>query len=141
MMVSPNDGHNLLFVPGDAMAPEEDDDYLSFGYWVRATTTTDEDGETSTAYNVATFANGEMAYTAGQIQNLSGQATYNGFGDGLYVQKTDVHGDGMGLVPTSTGQFRADVDLMATFGTPNTIGNGSSPRHQRNCGELHERCW
>ena len=34
------------------MAPVEDDDYLSFGYWVRATTMTDEDGETSTSYNV-----------------------------------------------------------------------------------------
>ena len=117
----PGDVYNLVFVPGDAMAPEEDDDYLSFGYWVRATTTTDEDGETSTSYNVATFANGEMAYDAGQIQTvLSGQASYTGSATGLYVQKTDVHGDGMGLVPTSTGQFTADVDLMATFGTPNT---------------------
>ena len=119
----PGDVYNLVFVPGDAMAPEEDDDYLSFGYWVRATTTTDADDETSTSYSVATFANGEMAYTAGQIENLSGQATYTGSATGLYVQKTDLHADDKGLVPTSTGQFTANVNLDATFGTPGTVGD------------------
>jgi hypothetical protein len=117
------DVSDFIFVPGmNAMIPVENEDYLSFGYWVRTTTTTDDEGESTRDYAVVTYASGGMQYTATQIQNLSGEATYTGSATGLYVQKTDVHGDGMGLVPTSTGQFGADVELMATFGTPATVG-------------------
>ena len=119
-----SDVSGFIFVPGmNAMIPVENEDYLSFGYWVRTTTTTDDEGKSTTAYAVETYASGGMPYPATQIQNLSGEATYTGSATGLYVQKTDVHGDGEGLVPTSTGQFGADVELMATFGTPNTVGS------------------
>ena len=93
------------------MVPVADDDYLSFGYWVQATT--DDEGETS--YQVAPFATGKMPYNYNMSTRCpDGQATYNGSATGVFVHKTDVNSDGMGhLVPTSSGQFAADVKLTA----------------------------
>jgi hypothetical protein len=112
------DVNEFNFVPAmGAMVPVADDDYLSFGYWVQATT--DDEGETS--YQVATFATGKMPYNYNNAIP-DGQATYNGSATGVFVHKTDVDSDGMGVVPTSSGQFAANVKLTATFGTPGTVG-------------------
>ena len=90
-----------------------DTDYLKFGYWVQATKKSDG----TTSYGVSTFASGSMAYGANAVAErvaaLQGSATYAGPATGLFVRKT---GPVDAALPTSAGQFTADVGLTARFG-------------------------
>lgn len=120
------DGGVVTFVPADgAMIPAPDTDYLTFGYWVRTSTPMTGDATTM----IAPFAMGKLPYTGlttytATITNDTVSATYTGPATGMFVHKTDVDGDGKGLVPTSSGQFTADANLTANFtsGTDGDLG-------------------
>ena len=112
---------DVTFKPASGvMIPAPDTDYLTFGYWVQTSTPMTGDPTTT----IASFATGKMSYAGGQAINagdlgLSGEAKYSGPATGMFVHKTDVDGDGMGPVATSSGQFTADAKLSAYFGTSN----------------------
>ena len=99
--------------PGDAphmvQGVVHDSNYLSFGYWVQATT--DEDDMTT--YGVGTFYDGATSF-AEQLDTLEGSASYSGNAAGMYGKKTFKH-DGS-VATLTTGDFTADANLMATFG-------------------------
>lgn len=82
-----------------------DADYLAFGYWNMI--------EIESLADVVPFYYGSMPYE-GNVQALSGAATYNGNAAGGYEHKTYDTDTGD---PTSTyGYFTADVRLAAFFG-------------------------
>jgi hypothetical protein len=115
---NPTNVNNLTFVPASgAEIPAPDTDYLQFGYWVQTTM-----GADGPSHALATFAGGSMEFTVSAVASLVGEADYSGPATGMYVVKGDVHNDGMGPVPTASGQFTADAELTATFGTSETIG-------------------
>jgi hypothetical protein len=85
-----------------------DSDFLSFGYWVRAT----EQRDGSTKYAIDTFADGGTPFTP-TLTALTGRATYSGSATGMYVRKTfDSAGVG---TPAASGQFSANADFTAEF--------------------------
>ena len=90
---------------------DPDDDYLSFGYWVKKSV---DDGKTTIGVN--TYFNGGMMYSFDNARRitLEGSADYAGPASGKYVKKT-FGSNGVG-VPTSFGIFNAEVDLTARFG-------------------------
>ena len=96
-----------------------DPDYLSFGYWVQATT--DEDGMTT--YGVGTFYAGATSFAA-QLDTLEGSASYSGKAAGMYGKKTFKH-DGS-VATLTTGDFTADANLMATFGGDDVAANAQN---------------
>ncbi len=111
---------DLTFVPASgAMVPQPDTDYLTFGYWVRTSTPMTGDATTM----IAPFAAGKDLYESTELtayegtiaSNTTVSATYTGPATGMFVHKTDVDGDGKGLVPTSSGQFTAEANLTANF--------------------------
>lgn len=118
----------VTFVPASgAMVPAPDTDYLTFGYWVQ--TSTDMEDEATTM--IAPFATGKgtvysadnaTTYAATITSGSTVSATYTGPATGMFVHKTDVDGDGKGLVPTSSGQFTAEANLTANF-TNSTDGD------------------
>ena len=120
----------ITFKPASgAMIPAPDTDYLTFGYWVRTSTSMTGDATTM----IAPFARGKQLYNAGAVTaylatitdaNTTVSATYTGSATGQFVHKTDVDGDGKGPVPTSSGQFTADAELTANFtnGTDPNLG-------------------
>ena len=96
-----------VMVPG----VDPDDDYLSFGYWVKKT---EDDGKTTIGVN--TYFNGGTMYSftnATTDTDLEGSADYAGPASGKYVKKT-FGSNGVG-VPTSFGIFKA-AELTARFG-------------------------
>ena len=104
----------------------QDDDYLSFGYWVQTQGTGND-----MKYGVNTFAGGSMPYGEEQDDGtitavtLNGTATYEGPATGLYAYKTPSIEDGAVVyTPSASGQFVADTSLMAYFG--NASGAGDS---------------
>ena len=116
-------GGDVSFVPAsNATVPAPDTDYLTFGYWVQTSTKMNGDATTG----IAPFVAGKMPYdntTLTALTNLTGaSATYEGPATGMFVHKTDVDGDGKGLVPTSSGQFTADASLTAHFGESPDVG-------------------
>ena len=87
------------------MIEVQDGDYLAFGYWNMI--------DIESLADVVPFYYGSMPYE-GNVQALSGAATYNGNAAGGYEHKTYDAGTGE---PTSTyGHFTADVRLAAFFG-------------------------
>ncbi len=97
-----------------------DPDYISFGYWMRETTTGGEK-----KYGVKAFSGGSMAYggtaatISSRIGELDGSATYDGSATGMYTRKELEIEDGRAVVgtPVAAGQFSADVSLTAHFGS------------------------
>ena len=102
------------------MVAVPDADYLSFGYWVQVT----GEGE-DMMHGVSAFYSGKLPFddddittnTNAAIMTLMGSAKYDGPATGMFVLKSDVDGDGKGLVPTASGQFTADATLTANFGS------------------------
>ena len=80
-------------------------DYLDFGYWIREEVIT---GDPDTLrYSIASFVFGATPSTT--VLDVEGSATYSGPATGIYAKKS-------GTIFTSSGQFKADVALQATFG-------------------------
>ena len=90
------------------------DDYVYFGYWLRAN---EEDNE----FAFATFAGGGDEFATGEtalaLTELEGSATYNGVAGGKYVEKELGLVEGQAKpVSASGGYFTATATLTATFG-------------------------
>ena len=117
-------GGTLTFTPTETnpmriMLPgvSYDDDYLSFGYWVRTTGEGDD-----TKYGVGTFFDGSEAFTA-PISSIEGNATYSGKAAGMYGRKTlNQYGQVVSGSETS-GHFTADANLTARFGGNDIAAN------------------
>ena len=92
-----------VMIPG----VNHDADYLSFGYWVRATEKDD-----GTTYGVGTFFAGVPE--SDTLTRLTGTAKYSGKAAGMYGKKT-LTPDG-GVAALDTGHFTADANLTANFG-------------------------
>lgn len=76
-----------------------DTDYLSFGYWLKTTTTAGGD----TTYGVGTFATGSMPFADAEISALTGTAKYTGPAVGMFATMT------------RAGTFTAETELTANF--------------------------
>ena len=114
------DGDN----PEDAVlnAALDDDDYLTFGYWLQTTAATETD---PAMYAVQTFSQGSMPY--GDVSDVLGSATYMGKAGGLYThEETPAELRGQDAEDVTTGSFSADVTLNATF-----AGMGSTAPEDR----------
>jgi hypothetical protein len=85
--------------------------YLNFGWWTSSPTKAGSDGTYS--YGFRTFQSGQgNAYTASNIADVTGKATYNGAAAGVYVTQ-DISG---GKVTGATmGEFTAHARLNADF--------------------------
>ena len=90
----------------DGRTEVPDADYLAFGYWNMI----DIDSLT----DVAPFYYGSMPYYTGNVQALSGSATYNGHAAGGYEHET--YDGGTGKATSTFGHFTAAVRLNAFFG-------------------------
>ncbi|MXX27299.1 MAG: hypothetical protein F4Z82_17850 [Caldilineaceae bacterium SB0668_bin_21] len=103
---------NWVFVPDKgATSDVPDADYLHYGFWLKRTT--DEDGVLT--YNeVETFAGSSVAPTGAIASGVAGSASYEGNAVGVYVYSVS-NPDGTEASATS-GHFRADASLTATFG-------------------------
>ena len=104
---------NMHFTPdagAEVQAP--DPAYIYFGYWIEETTSVGVDPD----FALAGVYGGEEASVFGDIQQLEGEATYEGAATGLYARRwTDSDGD---VVRRRSGQFTADASLAANFGGP-----------------------
>ena len=94
------------FTAADGQTLEVPDaDYLAFGYWNMI--------DIESLAGVVPFYYGSMPY-AGNVQALSGSATYNGNAAGGYEHKT--YDAGTGAATSTFGHFTAAVRLNAFFG-------------------------
>ena len=103
-----NDDETQRFRATTDIAESGDMDYIVYGYWSRHPSTSlyHEDSES--------FYYGSMPY-AGNVKNLSGQATYTGNAMGVYrIRHTP------GSLRTY-GYFEAQVSLTASFGSSGEI--------------------
>ena len=109
---------NLIYVSGDlyftpaagAQVDVPDPDYMYFGYWLRES----EDDEGDPAFEVAGVYGGPAPSNDSYVVMLEGSATYEGSATGLYVRRwTDANNE---VLRRRTGQFTADVELLANFG-------------------------
>ena len=90
-----------------------DADYLSYGFWLKRTT--DADGVLE--YNeVETFASVEGIDPTGNtgLDDVLGIATYKGGAVGVYVK--NVLDNQANITTATSGHFKADVELNASFG-------------------------
>lgn len=106
-------GANWVFTPADgAMVDVPDASYLYYGFWLKKT---EEDG--ATTYNAVQTFTGEVGiniFSAGEMSNVLGTASYEGGAGGVYVKKTFT---AEGMLDTATsGTFTANVGLTAYFG-------------------------
>ncbi len=103
---------NWVFVPDKGATSDVDDaDYLHYGFWLKRTT--DKDGVLT--YNeVETFAGSSVNATGSIATGVAGSASYEGNAVGVYVYSVS-NPDGTEASATS-GHFRADARLTATFG-------------------------
>ena len=108
-----NDG--WIFTPATgATSDVADADYLHYGFWLKKTT--DADG-VLTYDEVETFA-GSSIPASSSVTEVDGSATYEGGAVGVYVRNVF---DSEGEIDTATsGHFRADAMLTATFGQTTT---------------------
>ena len=103
-------GAGWIFTPAaNAMSDQPDYDYYHYGFWLKKTT--DEDGAV-TYDEIETFAGSSVA-ASGSTSAVLGKATYEGGAVGVYVHKTFKTD---GSYDATSGHFKADVSLMATFG-------------------------
>ena len=102
---------NWVFVPDKGATSEQPDyDYLHYGFWLKRTT--DEDGNVE--YNeVETFAGSEIDQTDA-VTGVAGSASYEGGAVGVYVN--DVLNPNGTTANSTSGHFKADAELAATFG-------------------------
>ena len=98
------------------MGVEQDADFMSFGYWVRATET-----DEGTTYGVGTFATGSQPFTLSDARSREGTANYAGPSAGMYGKKT-FNPDGT-VASLTTGHFTADAKLEANFGGGDVAAN------------------
>ena len=109
-----------IFTPGtDATSSQPDYEYLSYGFWLKKTA----DADDATTYNeVETFATATgVVPTADGLDDVTGSATYDGDAVGVYVK--NVLDDQANIVSATSGHFKADVELTATFGGGNVAAN------------------
>jgi len=114
-------------------AKKANPNFLSFGsYW---STVLDDDGKV-TALRVDPFAGGGVKYTdiedivLGGTGNLT--ATYAGGAAGVYV--TTIEDDNSDEVPTGYGEFTADANFTAKFGTSSNTVYGTISNFARVAG-------
>ena len=100
-----------IFTPDPRVTSDQPDyDHLHYGFWLEKTT--DEDGVLK--YDeVETFAGSSIDAT-GTVADVDGSAIYNGGSTGVYVK--NVYTEGGSIESATSGHFKADVSLTATFG-------------------------
>jgi hypothetical protein len=98
------------------MGVEQDADFMSFGYWVRATET-----DEGTTYGVGTFATGSQPFILSNARTREGTANYAGPSAGMYGKKT-FNSNGT-VASLTTGHFTADAKLEANFGGDDVAAN------------------
>lgn len=100
------------FTPSeDEMTLLPDDDYLHFGYWSQEPIS----DEGTYAFRSFHAGSGSNAFTADDVSDLTGTASYAGPAGGMYIRKTLDAASGAPDV-VSSGTFTADTNLTATFG-------------------------
>ena len=107
----------------DVMVPGvvRDDDYLTFGYWIRST----NDGEDGAQqYAFSAFHGGAQDY--GTVASVVGTAEYSGSATGIFMTKMFDPNTGM-PIPIDGGQFTATASLTASFGQPAAPDNNIPP--------------
>ena len=117
-----------IFTPADgAKVDVADMDFLSYGFWLKKTTT---DGVVT--YNeVAPFA---MAHGMGMPDTtgtVTGSASYEGDAVGVYVHNVLTAGGGM-VESRTAGHFTAKASLMAYFGNPEVLAEQDIPPNMEN---------
>ncbi|MCE2519845.1 MAG: hypothetical protein J4G15_08470 [Alphaproteobacteria bacterium] len=102
-----------IFTPDmGAESPQQQWDYLNYGFWLMKT----EDADGEVTYNeVQTFA-GSSLTASGDVSAVEGRATYTGGAVGVYVMNHEYDSTSGDLVNATSGHFKADVILTATFG-------------------------
>ena len=109
-----------IFTP-DAGATSDvvDAEYLSYGFWLKRTT--DADGAV-TYDEVETFAAVEgIEETDTGFDEVAGTATYSGGAVGVYVK--NVLDNQANITTATSGHFKADVELNASFGGGDVSAN------------------
>ena len=111
MITAMSDG--WIFTPDEgAMSPQPDDDYLSYGFWLKKTTDADD---VVTYDEVETFAMSSMNASDGStLDSVNGSASYTGGATGVYVHHVYSSGGGM-LESSTSGHFTATAKLTANF--------------------------
>ena len=100
----------LWFTPNaGATVKRPDNDYMTYGFWLKTTT---KGGEIVSYDTVQTFAMSELP-VAGSLSTVTGTATYDGDAAGVYVHETK-NEDGT-LDTATSGRFTADVSMTAYF--------------------------
>ena len=108
-----NVGDGWIFTPDEgATSSQPDYDYLHYGVWLKRST--DKDGAV-TYDEVAAFSGSSMgASDTAELKDVEGRARYLGSATGVYVKNVYASD---GTIDTATsGDFKADVSLMAHFG-------------------------
>ena len=110
---------NWVFVPDKgATSDVPDTDYLHYGFWLKRTA----DADDVTTYNeVETFAGSSVDSTGAIATGVAGSASYHGDAVGVYVHSVS-NPDGTEASATS-GHFKADAFLTATFGQVNNLAD------------------
>ena len=116
-------GDGWVFTPDAGVTSDVPDaEYLHYGFWLKKTT--DADGVLT--YNeVETFAGASFA-ASGSVAAVTGTASYEGDAVGVYVHHELSEGGGK-IESSTSGHFKADASLMATFGQPAAPNNNIPP--------------
>lgn len=108
---------NWKFTPdAGATVDKLDADYLWFGYWLRSAA--NDDGTYTYSFQSDSGASATAAYTATELDDVEGSATYVGAAGGMYMQK-EVSPDGSfdpAVGVAKSGMFTATATLNANFG-------------------------
>ena len=107
-----------IFTPNaDVTSDVADSSYLYYGFWLKKTT--DEDGVLT--YNeVETFAGASIDPTGDSVAVVDGTASYDGDAVGVYVHHELSEGGGQ-IESSTSGHFKADASLTATFGQKGAV--------------------
>ena len=110
-----------IFTPNaDVTSDVADTSYLYYGFWLKKTT--DED-DVLTYNEVETFAGASIALApTGTVENVVGTASYDGDAVGVYVHHELSEGGGQ-VESSTSGHFKADASLTATFGQKNAVAD------------------
>ena len=105
----------------DAQLIAQDEDWLSFGWWIDEPKSADPRGG-EYLYNAQVFYAGADQYAFASIANLlRDNATYKGRAAGLYARTADPDND----IASARGEFAADASLTARFGIPGSPDTAS----------------